>query len=68
VTGEEGARLVVELTRTVSALRLLHGAERDFTAWLQAEVCRARQWTVADLLVAWQEELDRRACAKRWAI
>jgi hypothetical protein len=68
VNVEEACQLLTELTRRLSAARLVHAAERDYLAWLQGEVCRARGWTVADLLVEWHAELDRRACAARWAI
>lgn len=61
-TGERGLAVVVsELVRQLSAERAVHAAALDFTAWLQDELCRARGWTVADILRAWQLELDRRA-------
>jgi hypothetical protein len=58
--GNDLAVVAVELTRDLSAVRFLHAAERDYTAWLQREVCRARQWTVPDVIRAWHDELDRR--------
>jgi len=55
------AVVLVELAREFSAVRFLHGAERDFTAWLMREVCQARDWNAWDLTRAWHQELDRRA-------
>ena len=51
------------LTATIDELaeaRLLHACERDYCAWLQREVCRARHWDAFDVLKAWGDELDRR--------
>jgi len=51
------------LTATIRELvdaRLVHAAERDYTAWLQKEVCKARDWTIIDVIKAWHQELDRR--------
>ena len=61
VTAEEACTLVAELTRQLAEVRLLHAAERDFATWLQREVCRARDWTAADVVREWRSELDRRA-------
>jgi hypothetical protein len=67
MTGDECAVLLVDAVRALSAarreladLRLLHAAERDYLAWLQAEVRRARGWTIVDVVKAWCEEIDRR--------
>jgi hypothetical protein len=57
----ELASVLAETIRTLSATRFLHAAERDFAAWLQAELCKAREWTMIDLIAAWHHELDRRA-------
>ena len=51
------------LTATIRELvdaRRIHAAERDFTAWLQRELCKARTWDTWDVLKAWHAELDRR--------
>jgi len=61
VTCDEACRLAVSLVRELAAVRLLHSAERDYSAWLQRELCRARNWSTVEVLRAWHEELDRRA-------
>jgi hypothetical protein len=60
--------LASTLTATIRELaeaRMLHAAERDYLSWLQREVCRAREWTIIDVIRAWHEELDRREQARR---
>ena len=58
---EDLADQVAELTARAQALREVVGASWDYAAWLQAELCRARQATTGEVLAAWWEELDRRA-------
>jgi len=55
------APVLADLIREFSETRLLHSCERDYMAWLQGEVCRARGWTPWDVSQAWWQELDRRA-------
>jgi hypothetical protein len=55
------------LTATIRELHdvhVLHAAERDYMAWLQLEVCKARDWSIIDVTKAWYQELDRRAAAQ----
>ena len=58
------APVLAEMTRTLSQTRLIMAAERDFTAWLQTELCRARTWTVLDVLHAWRDTCDARAALR----
>jgi hypothetical protein len=48
----------------LQAVKLVSACQRDFAAWLQADLCRARKWTTADVIRAWHEELDRREQAR----
>ena len=61
VTPNPLAGVLAATIRELVAARQLHAAERDFTSWLQTELCRARGWTMVDVLTAWHDELDRRA-------
>jgi hypothetical protein len=71
--GQESlATLLVEFVRDlararaeIAGLREVAGARGDYLAWLQAEVLRARSWTILDLVSAWHAELDRRAEGRR---
>jgi hypothetical protein len=54
------APVLTATIRELAAARLLHAAERDYMAWLQREVCKARDWTTWDVIKAWHQELDRR--------
>jgi hypothetical protein len=59
---------ILELASTraeLQAVKLVSACQRDFAAWLQADLCRARKWTTVDVVRAWHEELDRREQARR---
>ena len=55
---------LAELKPQARAMREIVVAGWDYIAWLQGEVCRARQWTALDVLDAWHQELERRAKAR----
>jgi hypothetical protein len=52
---------LADAQEVIQGQRQLTAARLDFTAWLQAELCRAREWTALDVIQAWHAELDRRA-------
>jgi hypothetical protein len=62
------AEVLTATIRELAEARLLHAAERDYTAWLQRELGRARDWSVADVMKAWHEELDRREHGRSQAV
>jgi hypothetical protein len=62
------AEVVVALARQLRQARceihwhrLVAASGGDFCNWLEAQLCRARGWTIVDLLSAWHQELDRRS-------
>ena len=72
VAGDALAPVVVDLVRDlalaraeVQGLRELQSARLDHLNWLQAELCRARRWSILDLVSAWHAELDRRNAARQ---
>lgn len=54
-------RELVAARQETLAVKIVSAAQRDYTAWLQAELCKARDWTTVDVIKLWHDELDRRA-------
>lgn len=53
--------VVCELAARLAVMREALAATWDFEAWLQAELCKAREWRALDVLDGWQQERERRA-------
>jgi hypothetical protein len=58
--GNPIAPVAVDLVRELFAVKLVSACQRDYIHWMQTETCKARDWTMPQLIHHWHQELDRR--------
>jgi hypothetical protein len=66
--GNALAPVLVDHVRELLAVKLVSACQRDYTAWIQRELCKARNWRTVDVVQAWHQELDRRNHARAFVV